>query len=104
MTRGALHSTAGRVAMGLVDNRLDTVVQGLDSNWASGPSCQGGNQSAEVVPLVVRLGLPQVQPGSGASGVVVPTGLLARLVCKSVAAGVQQERGEKGQEGDCSRL
>jgi len=40
----------------------------------------------------------------GALGVVVPTALLARLVRISVAAGVQPERGEKGQEGDCSRL
>ena len=80
------------------------VVQGPDSDWASGPSHQGGNQSAEVVPLVLRLGFPQVQPGSVALGVVVPTALLARLVCKLVAAGVWPERGEKGQEGDCLQL
>src|SRR5882724_3954990 len=90
--------------MGPVDNRSDMVVQGPDSNWASGPSHQGGNRSAEVVPLVVRLGLPQVQPGSVASGVVVPTVWLTRLARKSVAAGVQPEWGEKGQEGGGSWL
>ena len=94
--------------MGPVDNQSDTVVQGPDSNWASGPSHQGGNRSADVVPLVVllvvRLGLPQVQPGSVASGVVVPTVLLTRLAHKSVTAGVWPECGEKGQEGDGSQL
>src|SRR5882724_6073572 len=94
--------------MGLVDNRSDMVVHGLDSNGASGPSRQGDNQSADVVPLVVplvvRLGLPQVQHGLVALGVVVPTALLTRLACKLVAAGVWPERGEKGQEGDGSWL
>jgi len=40
----------------------------------------------------------RVQAGSVALGVVAPTVLLARLVCTSVSAGVQ-ESGEKGQEG-----
>ena len=78
--------------MGPVDNQSDTVVQGPDSNWEPGPSGQGDNQSVEVVPvlvpLVVRLGLLQMQPGSVASGVVVPTVLLTRLAHKSVTAGV----------------
>jgi len=87
-----------------VDNRLDMVAQGPDSDWASGPSCQGGNQSAEVVLLVVRLGLPQVQPGLVALGVVVPTALLTRLARKLVTAGVWLEWGEKGQEWDGSQL
>ena len=99
-----LCSTAGRVATGPVDTRSGTVVQGPDSNWESGPSRQGGHQSAEVVPLVLRLGFLQVQPGSVALGVVVLTALLARLVRKSIAAGVWLEWGEKGQEGDCSWL
>ena len=94
--------------MGPVDNRSDMVVQGRDSNWAPGPSHQGDNRSADVVPLVVplvvRLGLLQVQPGSVASGVVVPTVLLTRLARKLVAAGVWLEWGEKGQEGDGSQL
>ena len=101
---GALYSTAGRVATGPADNRLDTVVQGPDSNWASGPSHQGGNRSAGMVPLVAQLGVLQVQPGLVASGAVVLTVLLARLVHMSVTAGVQLERGEKGQEGHCSQL
>ena len=40
-----------------VGNCSDTDVQGLDSSWASGPSCQGGNRNTVVVPLVVPLGV-----------------------------------------------
>ena len=79
-------------------------MQGPDSNWASGPNHQGGSRSAEMVPLVVRLRLPQVPPGSVALGAVVPTALLTRLAQKSVAAGGRPEWGEKGQEGDGSPL
>ena len=117
-----LHSTAGKVAMGLAGSQSGMVAQGPDSNWASGPSHQGDNRSAGVVPLAVKLGVPgkavqgaqleqaalgmvpRVQAWSVASGVVVPTALLARLICKSVTAGVQLERGEKRQEGDFLRL
>ena len=38
-----------------VGNQLDTAVQGPDNGGASGPSCQGGNLNAAVVPLVVPL-------------------------------------------------
>jgi len=51
------------------------VVQGLDSNWAPGPSHQGRNQSAVVVPLVGQLGvrlervaLEMVTKGAGLVG------------------------------------
>ena len=53
-----LHNTAGRVAMGPVGSRSGMVAQGLDSNWAFGPSRQGVDRSAGVVPLMVRLVLP----------------------------------------------
>ena len=99
--------------MGLVDNRSDTVVQGPDSNWASGPSHQGSNRSAVVVPLVVpgtaargaRLEqaalelVPRVLAGSMVSGAVAPAVLLARLVHMSVTVEVWLERGDKGPEG-----
>jgi len=40
-----------------VGNQLDTAVQGPDNGGASGPSCQGGNLNAVVVPLVMPLGV-----------------------------------------------
>ena len=43
--------------MDLVGNQLDMAVQGPDSSWALGPSCQVGNQSIVVVPLGVPLGV-----------------------------------------------
>src|SRR5882724_5817784 len=93
------------------------VAQGLDSNWASGPICQGGNQSAGVLPLVVRLGvLAWVlgELGRGAQGAqqawallagwmasraVAPLVMLARLVHMLVAVEVWPRRKDKGPVG-----
>src|SRR5882724_5025899 len=51
------YSSAGRVAMGLKGNRLDTVAQVPGSSWASDPSHQGRNQRSEVVLLVGKTGV-----------------------------------------------
>jgi len=85
------------------------VVQGPDSNWELGPSHQGHNQSAVVVPLVGQPGVRlewvvlemvlRVLAESVALGVVAPTALLARLGCMSVTAGVWPKRGDEGQMG-----
>src|SRR5882724_10422133 len=98
--------------MGLADSRLGMVVQGLGSDWAPGPSHQGRNRSAVVVPLAGQPGarlerveqemVPRLLAESVASGAVAPTAQLARRGCTSVAAGVWPKKGGKGQMGNCS--
>jgi len=88
------------------------VVQGLDSDWALGPSHQGYNRSAVVVLLAgqpgvqlerVALGMVlRVLAESVALGGVALIALLARLGCMSVAAGVWLKKGNEGQTGHCS--
>jgi len=70
MTRMPCVSIAGRVATGLVITDQIRLCRGQIVIGHLAPTAKGGNRSAEVVPLVVRLGLLQVQPGSVASGVV----------------------------------
>ena len=53
-----------------VGYKLGTALQGPDNSGALGPSCQGGNRNAAVVPLVVQL-------GAGALPLVVLLGQLA---------------------------
>jgi len=81
-----LCSTVGKVAMGPAGSRSGMVAQGPDSNWASGPSCQGGDRSAEVVPLVVQL----VWPGRATLGVrleQVAPGMVLRVQAGAEGAG-----------------
>jgi len=90
------------------------VAQGLDSNWALGPSCQGHNRSAVAVLLVGQPGVRLEQVALEmvlrvlaelvASGAVALIALLARLGCTSVAAGVWPKKGDEGQMGCCSEL
>src|SRR5882724_809152 len=106
-----LCSSAGRVAMGLGGNRLDTLARVPGSSWASDPSRQGHNRRSEVVPLVGQLGArlervaPDMVPGVlaalVASGVVALTALLARLGCMSVAAEGRSESGDEGLMEHC---